>query len=333
MLRLTYLLAKRGPRIALALALVALAAFGAAGWTATHPPTTDVTDHENEQRVTLAVGANATVTGNTSLYERGTVLHDPAVFPPEAPVVTVTPRVRSANASFTSVSQHVTLVYTATRRGEPFWTRTIPLATDRASDASTLATPVTVDTARVRERLRTYRNDVGDAGTVAVAVRTNASYRVAGYAGRITRSTPLALSGDWYDVETASESQDHSTTRTRTVAVPSTRPVPPAVLGGLGALAALAAVCALAWYRAYQPSLDVVAADLHRHRYAEWISTGVVPATSDDPVVDVATLEDLVDVAIDADSRVIYDPAAGRYVALTPAARYRFTPDETPTRG
>lgn len=328
MLRLTYLLAKRGPQVALVLAVLAVAAFGAAGWTATHPPTTDVTDRQNVQRTALGFASNATVTEDTSLYETGTVLHDPAVFPRDAPVLRVTPRVHSANASFESVSQSVSLVYTASRRGETFWTHTVPLATQSADDAESLATPVTVDTERIREHLKSYRSDVGDAGTVSVAIRTNATYRVGGYTGRLTGSAPLSFGEDWYDVAGTGDSRTHDTTHTRTVTVSSARAVPPSALGGVGVLFVLGAVAVLAWYRAYRPSLDAVTEDLHRHRYAEWISAGFVPSAGDEHVVDVATLESLVDVAIDTDSRVIHDPSTGRYTVLTEAARYRYAPTQ-----
>ncbi|QLC34834.1 hypothetical protein EFA46_011260 (plasmid) [Halarchaeum sp. CBA1220] len=326
MLRLTYLLAKRGPQVALVLGVLALAAFGAAGWTATHPPTTDVTDSENAQRATLAFDANATVTENTSLYATGTVLRDPAVVPREAPTLRVTPTVASSNATFDSVTQTVTLVYSATRDGETFWTHRAPLATRTASDTRALATPVAIDTERVRERLATYRADVGGAGTVSVAVRANATYALAGYDGTVTERAPLTFHGDWYDVATPSSARDHDTPRTRTVPVPSARLVPPSALGGLGVALALTAAGVLAWYRAYRPSLAAVAEDLHRHRYDAWISPGRVPPDASGTVVDVATLEDLVDVAIDVDGRVVHDAESGHYVVLTPAARYRYTP-------
>ncbi|WP_435102231.1 DUF5305 family protein [Halarchaeum sp. P4] len=325
MLRLTYLLAKRGPQVALVLAVLAVAAFGAAGWTATHPPTTDVTDRQNVQGASLEFASNATVTENTSLYETGTVLTDPAVFPRDAPVLRVTPRVHSANASFASVTQSVSLVYTASRREETFWTHTVPLATRSADDAKSLATPVTVDTERVREDLATYRSDVGDAGTVSVAVRTNATYRVGGYTGQLTGSAPLTFGEDWYDAGASGDSRTHDTPYTRTVTVPSAHLVPPSALGGAGVAFLLGAVAVLAWYRAYRPSLAAVTEELHRHRYDEWISAGFVPSVGDEHVVDVATLEALVDVAIDTDSRVIYDPSTGRYTVLTEAARYRYS--------
>jgi len=325
-LRLTYVLAKRGPVVALVLALLALTAFGAAGWTATHPPTTEVTDQTNVQQAALDSSANATVTGNTSLYENGTVLHDPAVFPRSAPDLRVTPTARSGNASFEHVSQNVTLVYAATRNGETFWSRRVPLAAASANDTGALATPVAIDSERVRDRLRTFRRDVGDAGTVRATVRIDTTYRVAGYDGELSASAPLSFGENWYDVDDADASRSHDTPRERTVAIPSTRPVSPGALGGLGAVLSLVAGGVLLWYRAWRPPLSAVETDLHRHRYDEWISTGRLSLESGGDIVEVRTLEDLVDVAIDTNARVVHDPTAGCYVVLTEATRYQYVP-------
>ncbi|GAD53108.1 hypothetical protein MBEHAL_1868 [Halarchaeum acidiphilum MH1-52-1] len=318
------MLAKRGPAVALAFAVLAAAAFGAAAWTATHPPTVDVTDRENVQTAALGVTGRATVTGNGSLHDPGTALDDPVVYPRTAPVLHLTVRTTSANASFERVAQNASLVYTATRSGETFWTRTVPLGAGNATDTTTASTPVSIDTERVRDRLATYRREAGDTGTVDVAVRVTSTYRVAGYAGTLSTSGPLSFGEDWYDVETEGATREHDRAVARTVTVPSTRLVPPWALGGAGVACALAALLVFYWYRAWRTSAPRLAETVHRHRYDEWISTGRVPATSDLPLVETATLEDLVDIAIDAGLRVIHDPDRGRYVVVTPGARYRY---------
>ncbi|MBP1954459.1 hypothetical protein J2752_001371 [Halarchaeum rubridurum] len=318
------MLAKRGPAVALVLALLALAAFGAAAWTTAHPPTTTVTDRANVQHVALDTSGRATVAGDGALHDPGTVLDDPAVYPRAAPDLVYTARTGSTNASFARVAQNVTLVYTATRDDETFWTRAVPLGSNATTDTESVTTPVRIDTERVRERLADYRAAAGDAGSVDVAVRTTATYRVAGYEGSLSTSAPLAFGDAWYDVESAADTRRHDDEVARTVAVPSTRLVPPWALAGAGGLLALAALLVVGWYRAWRPSVPRLAEAVHRHRHDEWISTGRVPEPGDALVVETATLEDLVDVGIDAGSRVIHDPERGRYVVVTPAAHYRY---------
>lgn len=318
------MLAKRGPAVALAFALLALAAFGAAAWTITHPPTTTVTDRSNVQHVTLDTSGRATVTDDGALHDPGTVLDDPVIYPRAAPELVMTARTGSTNTSLARVTQNVTLVYTATRGDETFWTRVVPLGSNTTTDAATVSTPVRIDTERVRDRLADYRASAGDAGSVDVAVHTTATYRVAGYTGTLSTSAPLSFGDAWYDVEPTDDTRRHDREVARTVVVPGGSPVPPWALAGVGGLLALIALLVAAWHRAWRPAAPRLAETVHRHRHDEWISTGRVPQSGETLVVETATLEDLVDVGIDAGSRVIHDPEHGQYVVVTPAAHYRY---------
>jgi len=62
----------------------------------------------------------------------------------------------------------------------------------------------------------------------------------------------------------------------------------------------------------------------------DWITTArVPPESSDRPVVDVETLDGLVDTAIDTDQRVIEDAATGTLWVWTGTAAYRHDPGAT----
>lgn len=63
-----------------------------------------------------------------------------------------------------------------------------------------------------------------------------------------------------------------------------------------------------------------------RRDLEEWISVGSLPADSRD-IVEVESLVDLVDIAIDADRRVIEAPDRSRYVVIVDDVRYTFEPD------
>lgn len=63
-----------------------------------------------------------------------------------------------------------------------------------------------------------------------------------------------------------------------------------------------------------------------RREHDEWISTGrVYRLRGDERLVDVDSLTDLVDVAIDSDSRVLEDPAKPQYVVFDDGVVYRYT--------
>jgi hypothetical protein len=72
------------------------------------------------------------------------------------------------------------------------------------------------------------------------------------------------------------------------------------------------------------PEEELQAARLRteRENFDEWISEGSIEATSDRQEVRLSSLTDLVDTAIDTDSRVIETEEGERYVVLTQGAKY-----------
>ena len=78
---------------------------------------------------------------------------------------------------------------------------------------------------------------------------------------------------------------------------------------------------------------DRARVQLHRQRYDEWISRGALPETLGEWTTDISvdSLEALVDVAIDSETRVIYDPSVDRYAVVTAGATYVFTPSPVPS--
>jgi hypothetical protein len=68
-----------------------------------------------------------------------------------------------------------------------------------------------------------------------------------------------------------------------------------------------------------------------RSEFEEWISHGTLPADVDErTVVEVDSLEDLVDVAIDSNRRVVADQSRNDYVVILEETIYRFTAPPSP---
>ncbi|MCU4926159.1 DUF5305 domain-containing protein [Halobacteria archaeon AArc-dxtr1] len=139
--------------------------------------------------------------------------------------------------------------------------------------------------------------------------------------------------GDTYAL-TGPEDSEYVEQRTELVSStdsdPSTAAFGPlAVL--LGALVALGAIC-VAKYRGVlapdQQQLELIATDHERERFADWISRGTLPETvCNRPQIGVASLEELVDVAIDCDRRVIED--RGGYYVIDGDVIYHHEPPAT----
>lgn len=116
-------------------------------------------------------------------------------------------------------------------------------------------------------------------------------------------SSPLAIDEEayWFE-ESMSESMSHD----RAAGAEATEPRSTLIAGfGLLALAAFGVAAAVVRWRPVDA--DVARRRLHERRYAEWISHGTIPMWIGDHHVSLDTLEDVVDVAIDTNERVVHD--------------------------
>lgn len=326
--RVAYVLARYGPRVAVVLLLAGAAALGSAGWVAANPPTTEVTDRTNRVTVESTVTASALVTGNTSLYEEGTRLTDQPVYLDAAtPRPRLTLRTALPGDRPVTVVHRVAVVYRATRNGETFWSNRTVLAdetTTTSGDAATTRTHLSIPA--VRSRLRAVRAEVGDAGSVEAVVRATVEYDLPAYDGTFEETVGLGLSRQSYTLDGASASRAHGTPETRVVTVPGRNPWPHRLLGGAGVAALLAGVAVGVRHYREGGDADRLAHEVHRERYAEWISRGSVPAGLGDRAVQIESLEALVDVAIDTGNRVIADAERGHYAVIDGPTVYYFDP-------
>lgn len=328
-LRLRYLLAKHGPVLAAGLLVVGTVLLGVAGVAYASPPTTEVTDHTERQTVSSSLTTAATVTGNTSLYEKGETLREQPVYlldaAPEAELSLVT---ALSNGVSRSVDHRIELVYTARRGGETFWQQSEPLAVETSTAGEETASTATLSMPEVREQRSAYQSEFGQAASVSVSLRTSTVYTVGQYEGELTGNYPISFGDRSYSIQTGETSNTHSTpvTSTRTLPVENYLPFVLPLAGGIGFLLA-GAVTGVAVWRSTSDADDELADALHHTRYAEWISTGRLPGSTTASTVQMESLEELVDVAIDSRKRVIYDPARGAYAVLDSGVQYQYTPE------
>ena len=327
---LYYLLLERGPAIAAVLLIVGTIGVGAAGWTYTHPPTTEITDQTDQKTIESSLHTQAVVSGETNLYRRGTLLRSqPAYLLNAAPNATLLLNT-SLPTKTSRVDQRVELVYTATRDGDVFWKRTTPVETQTVPDGRTVNTRGTISAPTVLAQQSRYQQEFGEAATVSVDVRVSVDYTLDQYSGTFSRTYPLTSGSGWYSLPTKPISKTHSTpqTYTRELAITDKPTFFAPALVGLVSLIAGLAVVGIYRKNSEQASIADLEVEIHHHRYEEWISKGVVPKYGSVPLVKIETLEDLVDVAIDAGERVIHDTETGRYVVIRENVRYYYDPRE-----
>ena len=69
---------------------------------------------------------------------------------------------------------------------------------------------------------------------------------------------------------------------------------------------------------------DALRREIHSACWSWTISSGEFPTSADKPYISILTLEDLVDVAIDTNRRVIYDPQIEAYAVIDSSEIYYY---------
>jgi len=205
-LRFKYICGRYWRVLVPALLVVSALAFATAAAGVTPPGQPQQTTVETDSMaVETTLSTAATVTGNTTLYERGDTLTDMPVYlrsaTPEVRLIaeTTTPTDRTV-----SVTQQVVLRLSATRNGEVFWSDARTLAVDsEAVTNGTLRTETTLDIEQLaRGELADVTAETGGVGAVRAEVVAVAVYETDAYSGRTTAATPLRTTDRAYELQT-----------------------------------------------------------------------------------------------------------------------------------
>ncbi|MFC6716470.1 DUF5305 domain-containing protein [Natrialbaceae archaeon GCM10025810] len=320
--RLDLLIAKHGRTLVFALVAVGVLSFAATGWVLATPETTTTTEAVGEEGVTSDVSTSAVVVED-GLWEEGTRLEDSAVYMYDAtPELTFEPRT-TVPGDEGEVTHELEVEYEASRDGRVFWNDTDTVLEEDASVEDGVArSEATVDVAEVRNRTGELESRLDGVGSVDVSLAFSVSYDDGTYSGDLTDSTALELTGDAYWLE---ESLSDDDTYPQTVEREVTESPNPLVVGGLSLLGTLA--LAGAAFVNSRSSIDVERARraVHERRYDEWISRGSIPMWIGDHHVSLDTLEDVVDVAIDTNERVVHDRQRGLFAVVTDGVVYYYS--------
>ncbi|MFC4542572.1 DUF5305 domain-containing protein [Halosolutus amylolyticus] len=302
--RLNLLIATYGRSLAIALAVVGVLAVVATGWVVATPSTSTTTQQVNQETVSTETTTSAVVVED-GLWESGTRLVDSSVYTFAAtPNLTITPRTAVASSE-ASVIHEVRIRHEAARDGSVFWEETVPQSRTEASvvdGVATSETTITVDD--VRDQRAALEDDLVDVGSITTSIEVVVEYDTGTYADEQVLSSPVRMTEDAYWLEEPLEdSTDHSETATIEV---QESPNAPAI-GVLLLVAVLSFGGAAFVYTRGPIDVDAARRAVYEQRYAEWISRGSIPMWVGDYHVELDTLEDVVDVAIDTNERVVND--------------------------
>lgn len=326
-LRVKRLLLKQGRILAIVLAVVGVLAIAAGGYVYATPPTETVSERVDEQTVSAGLEHSAQVTGPTTLYSQGERLVDASAY-----LFSATPEVR-LNAvvtapSGTEIDQRLTVEITASNNGEVFWSDQELLGTRSqqvSGDEATLSTSLNVSS--INQQVRATRAELGETGLLSTRLNLTVNYDTGTYQGELMVTSPVVLteSAYWFDQD-LTETANHFREETRTV---QSQP-DLATVAGLEVIGILALVGAAALVRSKRrEDLNEIETALAHDRYEEWISEGELPTQTDKKHVHINSLEDLVDVAIDSNKRVLHDLELNTYAVVDGDLIYYYTTDRS----
>lgn len=325
---------KYGLVIAAVCLLLAFGAFGLAYQSFADRPTETIVEEVDVQSFEMDTSTEAIVDGNNiTLYEPNERLVDmPVYFVGESPVMTLVLTASVPADQAVDLDVRVTLEYEGTRDDMTFYERTEVLgeASQQTTDGST-ELRVDVDMRDVFREVDRVRAKVSTVGTLTTRIAAEITYTGAQYEGELSDRTQLVLATNafWLD-----EGLSDSVTRSRTVT--DTRTLPRDMgsvylFGGVGTLLLLVGgLAGLVSIRGVD--VERLETRLARAEFDEWISHGEIPTRSEKEYVRVESLEDVVDIAIDTNKRVIFDANLEAYGVVDGDIVYYYTPGEDELR-
>lgn len=320
------LLHRYGVYAAAILVVLALAAGGLAVVTYGDVPTETVVEETDVERFAVESHTEATVDGsNITLYSPGERLVDmPVYFHEESPRMDLILSV--AGPSGTDIDIRVTAELEATRDDRTFYEETIVIAADQQTletgDAELIAP---VDVPRIIDRVDQVSERTVGVGSLDRTISVVVEYESERYAGTLEDEVEIVLTGQgyWLDVNPADDRR-HSETITHEVELDRDR-TSLLTYGGV-ALVLLVLGIALGSYSMREIDTEALETAIARSEFDEWISSGEIPTRASKQYVKVASLEDVVDIAIDSNKRVIHDPNLDAFGVIDGDLVYYFAP-------
>ena len=319
--RLDLLIAQNGRSLLIALLVIGAVALVATGWVVANPTTTTTTQEVGHQTIETDIQTSAEVVEG-GLWEEGTVLENkPAYVLNATPVVVIT--AESTAPTDTGLEHEIVLRYEATRDGESFWENETILASGSSSTANgSGATQATVDVRELQEQRDELEDELAGISTVDMELIVRTTYDTGPHVGDQVASTPVVITENTYYLEEhPSASETHPLTQT--VEEPQSAST---TLVGLLVILAAGSFGGAAFVNARSDvDIDQARQDIHKNRYAEWISNGSLPMWVGEEHIALDTLEDVVDVAIDTNERVIHDRDRGLFAVVSESVVYYFS--------
>ena len=331
--------------VAVALVLVMVAGVSMAYVAHTNPGTETVTEREVVFEEHATLNHQAEVQRSAWVFAEGEIVDGPTYFTSVSPNLDAIHRytIRHADDVNLTVETEFRLIVRSEQDGTELWRDTVAYGEDAATleqPGGGATTSITVNVTEIDDRVENIERGLqSSAGSVESFLDISAHAHGTVDGESYSRFHDLRMTidpgGDTYSVD-VEEPMVRTEEREVVVAVidqqPSFLAREGAILLSLVAAVGLVGLAAgrhTGWTSISQERLRNVAHAKERASFEDWISVGSVPherLQNGHPSIEVESLEDLVDIAADTDSRVIEDQRTGRYVVLNDRDLFTFTP-------
>jgi hypothetical protein len=306
----------------------ALLCFAGAGFIYTTSSTETVTQQTDSQTFSTTVGSSAVVTQPTELYNQGEVLRDRSVyFTSASPSFTLNVTTSAPADKPVQIVQRLELEALGVRNDRSFYssTRTF-VKTNRTVSDGQLQSSQTVNITDLSRELIAVEQEIQEVGRFQLRLQLTVTYSTDKYQGTLQATAPFVIDEQAYYVDGSLEATE---TETTVVSREVTQPPDPVTYGGVGALGVVLVVVAVVVSRV-ESLIDPAALqqEMIHDQHAEWISKGEFPTSANKPYISILTLEDLVDIAIDTNRRVIHDPQIDAYAVIDASEIYYYALDD-----
>lgn len=329
-------LATKGRSIAALAVLVGVVLLLAGMYVYAVPPAEEPTEERiDTQRFTATVGDRVTVERETPLYHPGTVLENhPAYFTNTADTITLTGAVSVPANRSVAVTYRLTLRAFADRADKTVWTNeTLLVAGEQTVTDGEIAFEETVDVVALSDylfRVEEITQTVAGIRTQVVLEATYSTVSTTGepYEGTLDVTRELRIVDNAYWVEGEASTTNTESVTVQGAPVSKERDTESALFLFGGGVVLLLLARGIDSYRRTLPPTTALAQAVERATYAEWISAGEHVFTPQATYVEMDSLGDLANLAIDANRRIIYSEPDRAYVVTLDDQRYYWVEPE-----
>jgi hypothetical protein len=324
-----YVLVEYGAVIAAVLAIAGVAALGGAVM-ASQPSTSTTQETIFRDDVSVTTDESAVVTGDPPLEgitEGDTLRNQNQYLLGLTPNLTLTVNSSLPEGRTVDITHRLVVQYEATiAEGGTLGRNTTVLIDESATTNGTFSTAETINPESIQTRREQIGSNLSSAVDVSADLVLNVTYEVDGavsYAGSMGASAPVVVNGQRYYIDgdlSASETEQRTETRKNQQ---SADPIGYLGLGLVGLLALVGAAGSVLLRR--DIDAEEIRTQIYRDRYAEWISRGEIPTGTDKRYVRIDELEDIVDIGIDSNKRVIWNDDYDIYAVVDNDIVYYYT--------